>query len=158
MERRWRRFECGEGIADEEAGEAGEIAIGRPEFADAVSTHKGGDSGVVNHGAGDIGLGGEQGQVFEITRALAEQAEGGALHPIGNLGEGVSQRRGRLVYPRVGDDGDELVQVVPSDRPGRSALGEAAKAFGGWAVMRRIPADGVDEDLGVDGGHSPGAG
>ena len=60
---------------------------------------------------------------------------------------------GRVVAPRMGDDGEELVQARPGQRPRRPALGQLADLGRRGPVELRVAAVRVDQDVRVDRDH-----
>ena len=88
------------------------------------------------------------------SRRLRSKLEVRRLEPGGNLIQGDVERRRRIIDARVGDDGDELVQARPGDRPARRALRQSGDAGVGAVVPEGIGAVRVDEQIGVDRDHA----
>ena len=59
----------------------------------------------------------------------------------------------RVVDPRMGDDGEELVQARPGQCPRRPALGQLADLGRRGPVELRVAAVRVDQDVRVDRDH-----
>ena len=71
------------------------------------------------------------------------------------LVERFRRRRGRSIDARMRDDGEELVNTRPRNRPCSGSLRKLAHALRRAGVERRVAAVRVDQDIGVDGDHAP---
>jgi hypothetical protein len=142
-----------EGVLGDQFREAAEIAIRRQQRPDAVAQAQGSDARVVDrpslHGRPLEHL------LQRVPEALTfvQENQRRRLEPAPDLLEGIGSRRRRIVDPRMGDDGVELVEAGPGNGLRCATLGQG----GDDGVRRRVPggvrAMRVDEDVGVDGGH-----
>lgn len=136
-----------------EGGEGGEVAVCGPELANAVVETEGGDPGVVDSWSVDFSSEGELVEFVEVSGAFPEETESRAGTPSGECVESDVQRSGRTIDFGVGDDGEELMETWPWNRPRLARGGESFEPGEGGFMPGRVLAMAVDEDVGVDGDH-----
>ena len=75
----------------------------------------------------------------------------GGFQPAADLLDGVGQRSRRIVNAGMGDDGQELMQARPGDRPLGTAFGQLRDDLIRLGMPGRIGTVGMDQDIGVEG-------
>lgn len=134
-------------------GEAGEIAVCGVEKVDAVGKAERGDAGIVNEGAGELGVAGQNGQFSKMGFAFGKQHERRAGQPIFEKIQGGFERRGWAVDTKMGDNAKELMQAGPRNGPGCGAVAELIDDIQGRDMKWGILPMGIDEDIGIQGYH-----
>ncbi len=139
-----------ERISGHQPWEPAEVPIRCPQFAHAVELAERGHARVVHQGAGDPAL--DQGgtQAGPVTLGLGEEDEARGLEPRLHLIQRDLERARRGEDTRMGDDGQELVDAGPRDRPGCPVFSELPDPRGCRVVPGRVFAVGVDEEVRVD--------
>lgn len=132
-----------------------EISICGPQLADAVEPADRGDAGVVDAGTGNAAGFEKPAELGPVAVGLAQEREARGFEPGVHLPERGGERRGGLVDPGVRDDGEELVDAGPRDRPRGLAFGEGLEPRDGLVVPLRVLAVRVDEQVAVDRDRAP---
>ena len=144
-----------EGVAGFEAGEAGEVAVGSPEFADAVVEAEGGDAGVVDGAAANLAGVEQFEEDFLVAGAFAEEDAMGILAIIADGGHGLGGSGGGGVNAWIGGDGDEFVDRGPGDGPAFGRFRKSGHGLMGRCVVAMLAEERVNEKVGVNGDHVP---
>src|ERR1700744_6714592 len=93
-----------------ELRETGEVAVGRPELADAVREADGGDARVMDLRAGDLAGVQKVGQTIEVIRSLPYKTQAGTALPGAERSDCLRGRTGRPVKARMRRDGHRQVR------------------------------------------------
>jgi hypothetical protein len=109
-----------------------------------VLTAEGYDPGVVNLWARDPALRQRAPELRPVLFTLGQDDQGRRLEPSFDLVERRLERRGRGEDPGVRDDGQELVNARPGDRPWSPRAGQLADPSVRGLVPRGILPVGVD--------------
>jgi len=143
-----------EGVSGLEIGKRGEVAVGGVEHLDAVGEAEGGDAGIVDFRAGELGPAGQAGELPEVGFAFGEEQEGFALEPVLKKGQGGINGSARAVNAGVGGDAEEFVEAGPGNRPGTKRITESFERVECHGVKSRVLPVGIDEDIGVQCDHA----
>ena len=137
------------------AGEASEVPIGSPEFGHAVFCAQCRYPGVMGLRARYPAAQQQGTKVLPVIRRLGEQDNSRRFDPGVNLFDGAVERCRRRVDPRVGHNGDELVNARPGDCPRLLPLGQFGDAGIGGIMPRGVFPVRIDQQVGVYGDHPP---
>ena len=143
-----------ERVYDPKTRETSEIAVGRPDFANAMLQANCCYPGVMNTQATSLASGCDRSKFGPVAVRLRQQCEVRSLHPRVDLAEGGLKWRGRIEKPSTCDDSQKFVHARPRDRPWSVARGKRYHAAKRAFVVRPFLAVSVDENIRVDGDQS----
>ena len=114
-----------ERVRRDERGEAAEVPIGGPQDVHAVGDAERGDARVVHARAGHLARLEQRTNRSPVVGALTQQQEARRLQPRVDLRERPARGCRRVVYAGMRDDGQELVDAGPRNRPRGTTFGES---------------------------------
>lgn len=114
---------------------------------------QGRDPCVMHASSSDLGANTEPLKVIQITQSFVEKLQPGGLLPARNRFERRRGRRGRMVDPRVSDDGKKLMNGTPGNRPMSPTPGKLRQRRDGSLVPLAILPVRVDQQVGINRDH-----
>ncbi len=140
-------------IARLKAMKAGEIPVCGPKLDHAVVLTNRDYPGIMHRPTGNPASINDCLQLVEVSSSLSDEHHGWRRHPRTDSRTGRSQRRGRFVDTRMGNDCKKLMDAGPRDCPGVSSIRQAKQ----YRVRFRVPfcilAMRINQEVRVNGQH-----
>jgi len=143
----------GQRIEGSDSGEAREVAVGRPQFRDAMFETQSRDARIVHRTAASAALAKNIGENSPVSIRLLEEHEARSVEPDFYLFNRGFHRSRIPEQPRIGDNGEEFMEARPRDRPHLTTRREDLEYAKRGVVVRRIATVRVHQQVCVHGDH-----
>lgn len=143
-----------ERVAGAQPREVAEVTVCSPQLGDAVIEADSGDPRVVNPRTDHPRRTKQLDKRLQVTRSLGKELHRAGRVQLLHHAQSVRGLARRIVDPRVGDDGEELVHAGPRDRPVSGRVDQALHRFARAFVMWAVSSMGINKEVRVDGDHS----